>query len=369
MKDNLDLEMYLSANVEKLVKDILRTSMPFERENKFLFKYSLAAKKAAKKRREAEDNGEHVPPFLIASITSVCNLHCKGCYARSLGGCCDGENDTGMSADEWRSVFSQAEEMGVGFILLAGGEPLARRDIITAAGEFQSILFPVFTNGTMISGEYLELFDKRRNLVPIISIEGDEAETDTRRGKGVYAKIENAMRSMTDRKLLFGASITVTAENIQEVTSDDFLQKLHGMGCRAVIYVEFVPVDDEVSPLALDDSMRDSLNERVRELRRNEYPMLVISFPGDEEGSGGCLAAGRGFFHINSSGGAEPCPFSPYSDISVREHTLKEVMQSALFRGIRENELLREQHVGGCALFQKRDEVEKILSESPVHNT
>ena len=27
-----------------------------------------------------------VPPFLICSIATTCNLHCKGCYARANGG-------------------------------------------------------------------------------------------------------------------------------------------------------------------------------------------------------------------------------------------------------------------------------------------
>ena len=56
---------------------------------------------------------------------------------------------------------------------------------------------------------------------------------------------------------------------------------------------------------------------RVNYFRENMEDMIVVSFPGDEKSSGGCLAAGRGFFHINSHGGAEPCPFSPYSELGT----------------------------------------------------
>lgn len=52
---------------------------------------------------------------------------------------------------------------------------------------------------------------------------------------------------------------------------------------------------------------------------------------GDEKSYGGCVAAGRGFFHINSHGGAEPCLFSPYSDINVRDTSLWEALKSKLF--------------------------------------
>ena len=97
---------------------------------------------------------------------------------------------------------------------------------------------------------------------------------------------------------------------------------------------------------------------------REEYPETVfVSFPGDEKSSGGCIAAGRGFFHINSHGGAEPCPFSPYSDINVRDTSLRDALKSPLFTALREGGLLSDDHVGGCVLYEKRDAVETLLAE------
>ena len=90
--------------------------------------------------------------------------------------------------------------------------------------------------------------------------------------------------------------------------------------------------------------------------------MVYISFPGDEKSSGGCVAAGRGFFHINSHGGAEPCPFSPYSDVNVRDSSLREVMHSPLFMALRDGNILMDDHAGGCVLYEKRELVESLLS-------
>ena len=89
--------------------------------------------------------------------------------------------------------------------------------------------------------------------------------------------------------------------------------------------------------------------------------MVFVSFPGDEKSSGGCIAAGRGFFHINSHGGAEPCPFSPYSDVNVRDTSLKDAMQSGLFQALRDGNLLADDHDGGCVLYEKREQVEGLL--------
>ena len=89
--------------------------------------------------------------------------------------------------------------------------------------------------------------------------------------------------------------------------------------------------------------------------------MVFISFPGDEKTSGGCLAAGRGFFHINSHGGAEPCPFSPYSDMNVRDTSVREALNSKLFQKLLRENVLMEEHEGGCVLFERREQVEALL--------
>ena len=92
----------------------------------------------------------------------------------------------------------------------------------------------------------------------------------------------------------------------------------------------------------------------------------ALAFPGDEKADEGCMAAGRGFFHINSHGGAEPCPFSPYSDINVRDSSLREAMNSHLFRSLREGDYLLEDHAGGCVLYEKREQVEQIVAGAAV---
>jgi MoaA/NifB/PqqE/SkfB family radical SAM enzyme len=113
--------------------------------------------------------------------------------------------------------------------------------------------------------------------------------------------------------------------------------------------------------LAPGDEERDYLSGEIARLR-DAYPeILFLSFPGDEKSSGGCLAAGRGFFHINSHGGAEPCPFSPYSDINVRDTSLREALHSNLFRALQDGNYLLEDHVGGCVLYEKRRQVEALI--------
>ncbi|MBP5159696.1 MAG: radical SAM protein, partial [Lachnospiraceae bacterium] len=249
------------------------------------------------------------------------------------------------------------------FILLAGGEPLLRRDVMDAAAKVKNILFPIFTNGTFIGESYLDLFEKNRNLVPVLSIEGGQEATDSRRGAGVYDKLIEAMDAMKELGVIFGASVTVTTANVAEVTSKEFVDSLRNRGCKLIVYVEFVPVTEESSDLAPGDREREMLNAGIARNRRDYEDVVFVSFPGDEKSSDGCIAAGRGFFHINSHGGAEPCPFSPYSDINVKETSVREALKSKLFTALRDGGFLQDDHAGGCVLFEKRSEVERILAQ------
>ena len=360
--DTIDIHAYMTQGVERVVSDALRATLRDPRESAFMVKFAAASKAASKKRRRAEDAGEHIPPFLIASITSQCNLHCAGCYSRCNHATVDAEPVCQLTGAEWLRIFSEADDLGISFILLAGGEPMLRRDIIEAAGEKPNILFPIFTNGTFMDERYFDLFDRCRNLLPVMSIEGKREVTDARRGAGIYDRLIGNMEALHRRHLMFGASVTVTTQNLREVSSDAFLKTLSDRGCKAVIFVEFVPVTDESRELAPGDGERAWLRDEIARLRREHPEMVYISFPGDEKSSGGCVAAGRGFFHINSHGGAEPCPFSPYSDVNVRNSSLREALRSPLFLALRSGDILLDDHDGGCVLYEKREQVEQIMA-------
>ncbi|MCR5320844.1 MAG: radical SAM protein [Lachnospiraceae bacterium] len=358
-----DIGAYMTKGVERVVKDAVKATLKDPTESIFMAKYAMATKKASEIRKNFDAEGLHVPPFLIASITSNCNLHCKGCYSRQNHATEDCTPKDQLTDEDWAQIFNEAESLGISFILLAGGEPLLRPGVIEAASRKPSILFPIFTNGVYISDKYYELFDRCRNLVPIMSIEGHKEATDARRGEGIYDKLLSNMEVFKKKHLLFGGSITVTTENFDDVLSDDFVTMLQGYGCKAMIYVEYVPVSDDSKDLALSEEQEQQLRDRIDELRQKYEEMVFISFPGDEKSSGGCVAAGRGFFHINSHGGAEPCPFSPFSDTNVKDVSLKGAISSRLFKLLQDGDILKDDHVGGCVLFEKKDLVQSLLSQ------
>lgn len=361
MDIDFNLTNYLNKGIDDIVKGAVKASFRNPKQTTFIMKYILSSKKATRIRETFEAKGQHIPPFLISSITSSCNLFCKGCYARANKSCSEDVNKNEMTSIQWEDIFKQAKKLGVAFILLAGGEPLMRRDIIEKACNTKEIIFPIFTNGTLVNEEYIKLFDTNRNLVPVLSIEGDQSKTNNRRGEGTYELLINIMDSLKANGILYGASITVTTENIFNITNKSFIAELHNRGCKVVFFVEFVPVDDSTKALAPTDKERVYLEKEQSHLRKSYEDMIFISFPGDEKHSGGCLAAGRGFFHINTHGGVEPCPFSPFSDTNLKDCSLLDALQSPLFKKLSESEMLLGEHKGGCVLFEKEEEVKKIL--------
>ena len=81
MNNNFNIQDYLANGVEYILKESIRTTIKNPKESIFLLKFSKHARKATKIRQKYAENGQNIPAFLIASITSSCNLHCTGCYS------------------------------------------------------------------------------------------------------------------------------------------------------------------------------------------------------------------------------------------------------------------------------------------------
>lgn len=358
----MNLNEYMEQGISSIASALAKFYLTNSEGSKFLLSLVSSLENSAKMRENYEKSGHHIPPFLIASIASQCNLRCAGCYARADGMCAEGHAEKELRSAEWNRVFSEASDLGISFILLAGGEPLLRREIVKLAADYSNIVFPIFTNGTLLDEDYLNLFEKHRNLIPVFSIEGEAAQTDLRRGEGVSKNIENAMKRLLNRGILFAASITVTNENLHMVVSESFLSELRKLGCGAVFFVEYVPAEKGTEKLILSDLETEWLNEQITKFKAEFLDMSVFAFPGDEKYMGGCLAAGRGFFHISPFGSAEACPFSPYSHQNMKDHSILEVLESSFFQEVREiSKDGANRHMGGCTLFNHEDEVRKLL--------
>lgn len=316
-------------------------------------------RQAAGLRNQWKQENVLVPPIIIFSITNRCNLHCIGCYEQTF------RPEGGDELDEARvrNLLAEAKYLGVSFFVLAGGEPFMRANLLDMLGEYPEIIFLVFTNGLLLTDQTLQRLKRQRNVVPLVSLEGDEPVTDQRRGTGVYKKVTRAMREMRSLGIFFGTSLTLTCQNFDQLMSDVFINQLVESGCKFFLYLEYSPVAPGTDHWVLTEEQRAVVPGRLEDSRA-KYPALFIAVPWDEDAVGGCLSAGRGFIHVNAVGDVEPCPFAPFSHTNVKNSPLKESLQSEFFRAIREVPELSRETGGGCILWKERERVGRMLEET-----
>ncbi|MBM3332101.1 radical SAM protein [candidate division WOR-3 bacterium] len=346
------------AQVARVFRYAARAAWKNPRQAVFFARIQAAQSRSARLRDQQRERGVQVPPLVIASITNRCNLHCRGCYARARHGTRRPE----LTDERWADLFGQAQELGVSVIMIAGGEPLMRPGILDVTRMFPGLIFPLFTNGLLLDDSVIARFRSQPQVIPVLSVEGWEPETDTRRGEGVFEAVAAAAEKLRRAGIFFGASLTVTRRNFEAVTAEGLVQALIGNGCSLFIFVEYTPAEPGTEDLTLLPAQRHKLVEFSEGLQKTARPVFIV-FPGDEEQFGGCLAAGRGFVHVGPDGSLEPCPFAPYSDTSVAEKPFKEALASHLLKAIRDNHAQLKETRGGCALWRRREWVEGLAKK------
>jgi len=354
----LDFGKVLNGSLNVFFKDALRVALTHPRQGAFFMQTLRWQRKAARTRMIWGKKGVHVPPIIILSVTSKCNLHCQGCYHQALRNVSESE----MSDERLNRLIAEAKELGVSFVVVGGGEPLTRPTILDLAEKYPAIMFLVFTNGLLIDEAVIKKMSKNRNIVPLVSMEGYENDTDKRRGVGVYRQVLNTIVKLKEENIFWGSSLTMTRANFSDVTDENFIKTLVEAGCKLFMLVEYTPVKKGTEDWVLTSEQRTELL-RKRDFFRKKYPAMFIALPWDEEEIGGCLSSGRGFIHISAEGNVEPCPFVPYSDTNLKHLSLKEAMQSKMLKTIRENHGQLEE-IHGCALWEKREWVKSLANEA-----
>ena len=306
----------------------------------------------------------NIPWAILMDPTSACNLHCTGCWAAEYG------NKLNLSFEDLDSIITQGKELGVYLYIYTGGEPLVRKkDLIALCNKHSDCVFLCFTNSTLIDEEFADEMLRVKNFVPAISLEGFETANDSRRGDGVYQKVMHAMQILRDRKLPFGISTCYTSVNCNDITSEEFIDQVIGMGAKFAWFFHYMPVGQDAAPELLPTpEQRKKVFEKIRGYRSTK-PLFAMDFQNDAEYVGGCIAGGRRYLHINAAGDVDPCVFIHYSNANIHDVSLLDALRSPLFMAYHDNQPFNENMLRPCPMLENPQILPKLVAATGAHST
>jgi radical SAM protein with 4Fe4S-binding SPASM domain len=301
------------------------------------------------------------PLFIVWNITNLCNLKCKHCYQNSGPRRAPDE----LSLEEKIHVVDQMAENCVPFLAIAGGEPLADKDIwsVLDHAHKRGVHLTMASNGTLITAEKAARLKEIGVKYMEISIDSlnPEEHDEFRQRRGAWNKAIEGIRHSVAAGIKTGLATCFTRNNVH--SADAVIRFAKDLGCRTFSHFNFIPVGrgKEILNQDLSPEQRESLLKILnRHLQENKITILSTApqlgracvMYGPQDGLfatghagqgpgaktrvlsryiGGC-GAGRCYCAIQPNGMVTPCVYISDIEIgSLRERTLADVWDCDLF--------------------------------------
>ncbi len=307
--------------------------------------------------------GEFFPPFLYLSVINSCNLRCQGCWVDV------GAKQQRIELDAVNHTIAQAKAMGNCFFGILGGEPFMHKDLLKIFEANRDVYFQVFTNGHFITDEVAAELRRLGNVTPLISVEGSETISDTRRGRdGVLNQTMQGLENALKHKLLVGVCTSVCKSNLDDLVSDKWVNRLIEMGVMYCWYHIYRPVGPEANPqLALSSEEQRRVRQFVVDTRATK-PIIVVDAYHDDAGNALCPAVTGFTHHIGPWGDIEPCPVIQLATESIHDdRPLAQIFNESEF--LREFRELTAQNTRGCVIMERPDLLVQLAEKHGARDT
>jgi radical SAM protein with 4Fe4S-binding SPASM domain len=242
-------------------------------------------------------------------------------------------------------------------VILSGGEPLMRPDILDLAayGQALGLRMLLSTNGTLVDAGLARAMRKSGLARVSLSLDGpDAASHDSFRGlDGAFEGLRKAAAHFLEVGLPFQINSTLTAGNLHQAEAlTDLSVKLGAAAHHIFLLVPVGRAENMERPLsaeAYEEALR-KLKERESRLPIDfkatcapQYQRLGRETGGPQRGRG-CLA-GQGFAFVSSVGEVRGCGYLTLPAGNIRQAGFRSIYEhSPLFQALRD----RSQYRGKC---------------------
>jgi len=312
---------------------------------------------------------QHPLKVLFWEATSACNLRCRHCRRMPAGA---GSGARELTTDEAKSWIKDVAAWCRPLLILSGGEPLTRADIVELAAYACGRGLPVAlaTNGVLMTAEIA--VELRRAGVRRVSVSLDGAGAETHDGMrgvgGAFDAAQSALRILGAAGVSAQINMTVCRGNRSEIEEIFLLAEREGV--QAVHFFVFVPVgcgltcekDQALSAVECEELLNWFQTHshppglEVRLTCAPQYQRILaergVRPEGREPGRvgepaqrsaarpAGCLG-GKSVCFVSHTGDVFPCGYLPVAAGSIRERSLREIWEgSALFLELRDADRL-----------------------------
>jgi len=330
---------------------------------KFAYNFGYKGMRSVQLYKRRLKQGVHFPPFLFISVINSCQLRCQGCWV-------DVESPRQMiSLDDMNRLISDAKKHGNSYFGILGGEPFLHPQLFEILEAHPDCYFQIFTNGQLITEEAAERLRRAGNATPLISIEGTQLVSDTRRGRlNVLSKTMAGLENCLKARLITGVATSVCRSNVDDLVNESWLRRLIDMGVMYAWFHTYRPVGPHAAPeLALSPEQVVSVRRFIVAMRKR-LPIAIVDAYWDDKGEALCPMATGVSHHIGPSGHVEPCPIIQFATESIHDRmSIYDTMTKSNFlKDFRET---AAQATRGCIVLERPDLIRELVAKHGASDT
>ncbi len=294
---------------------------------------------------------ENRPQVVSWNVTQACNLRCPHCY---LGAAKRAAHE--LSTAEALSLIDELAALGAELLILTGGEPLLRRDLLALArrASGRGLMVVLGSNGTLLDAHAARALKQSGVRGVGISVDSlDPEKHDAFRGvRGAWKKALHAIDACLAEGLEVALQTSVLPMNHEEVPRiAEFAREKGVLAFNAYFLVctgrgekltDITPGEHEALLEKLIAVQARHSGEQDRFMVRAKCAPHVkrLACEGLRRGDLGAAAAvmllagagcpaGRSYLRIGPEGDVTPCPYLPVALGNVRRQALREIWQHA----------------------------------------